>query len=101
MCHWEEHTLLSQIILLIITIIISNINIMQFDGGYCHVPGITGPPNSYTARGPATLTDILFTQPAVYKRHSRCIPKKSDAKKLGQLLQVPMKTRLFSAGVNL
>ena len=29
------------------------------------VPGMTGPPNSFTARGPVTLTAILFTQPAV------------------------------------
>ena len=29
------------------------------------LPGMTGPPNSFTARGPVTLTAILFTQPAV------------------------------------
>ena len=29
------------------------------------LPGLTGPPNSFTARGPVTLTAILFTQPAV------------------------------------
>ena len=29
------------------------------------VLGMTGPPNSFTARGPVTLTAILFTQPAV------------------------------------
>ena len=29
------------------------------------LPGISGPPNSFTARGPVTLTAILFTQPAV------------------------------------
>ena len=29
------------------------------------LPGMTGPPNSFTARGPVTLTVILFTQPAV------------------------------------
>ena len=46
-----------------------------------HLPGMTGPPNSFTARGPVTLTAILFTQPAVYKRHSRCLPKNSDVKK--------------------
>ena len=40
-----------------------------------HIPGMTGPPNSFTARGPVTLTAILFTQPAVYKRHLRCLPK--------------------------
>ena len=27
--------------------------------------GMTGPPNSFTARGPVTLTTILFPQPAV------------------------------------
>ena len=26
------------------------------------LPGMTGPPNSFTARGPVTLTAILFTQ---------------------------------------
>ena len=30
-----------------------------------NIPGMTGPPNSFTARGPVTLTAILFTQPAV------------------------------------
>ena len=30
-----------------------------------HVPGVTEPPNSFTARGPVTLTAILFPQPAV------------------------------------
>ena len=29
------------------------------------VPGMTGPPNSFTARGPVTLTAILFPRPAV------------------------------------
>ena len=29
------------------------------------VPSMTGPPNPLTARGPVTLTAILFTQPAV------------------------------------
>ena len=29
------------------------------------LPGMTGPPNSFTAQGPVTLTAILFTQPAV------------------------------------
>ena len=29
------------------------------------IPGMTGPPNSFTARGPVTLTAILFPQPAV------------------------------------
>ena len=29
------------------------------------LPGMTGPPNSFTARGPVTLTAILFPQPAV------------------------------------
>ena len=29
------------------------------------IPGMTGPPNSFTARGPVTLTAILFTQKAV------------------------------------
>ena len=29
------------------------------------IPGMTGPPNSFTARVPVTLTAILFTQPAV------------------------------------
>ena len=29
------------------------------------VPGMTGPPSSFTARGPVTLTAILFPQPAV------------------------------------
>ena len=32
---------------------------------YRSIPGMTGPPNSFTARGPVTLTAILFTQPAV------------------------------------
>ena len=32
---------------------------------YCSIPGMTGPPNSFTARGPVTLTTILFPQPAV------------------------------------
>ena len=32
---------------------------------YKYLPGMTGPPNSFTARGPVTLTSILFTQPAV------------------------------------
>ena len=31
----------------------------------CMVPGMTGPPNSFTARGPVTLTAILFPQPVV------------------------------------
>ena len=30
-----------------------------------HLPHMTGPPNSFTARGPVTLTAILFTQPAM------------------------------------
>ena len=30
-----------------------------------NVPGMTGPPNSFTARGPVTPTAILFTQLAV------------------------------------
>ena len=30
-----------------------------------NVPGVTGPPNSFTARGPVTLTAILFPHPAV------------------------------------
>ena len=29
------------------------------------LPGMTGPHNSFTARGPITLTAILFPQPAV------------------------------------
>ena len=29
------------------------------------LPGMTGSPNSFTARGPVTLTAILFPQPAV------------------------------------
>ena len=62
---------------------------------------MTGPPNSFTARGPVTLTAILFTQPAVYKRHLRCLPKNSDAKKLRRIFQVPVKARSFSTGVNL
>ena len=37
-------------------------NIIAHDLG---VPGMTGPPNSFTARGPVTLTAILFTQTAV------------------------------------
>ena len=32
---------------------------------YFMLPGMTGPPNSFTARGPVTLTTILFPQPAV------------------------------------
>ena len=64
------------------------------------VPGMTGPPNSFTARGPVTLTAILFPQPAVSKRHSRRLTKNSDAMKLTQIFQVPTKTRPFSAGVN-
>ena len=60
------------------------------------LPGISGPPNLSTARGPVTLTAILFTQPAVLKRHSRCLLKNLDAKKLRRIFQVP-----FSAGVNL
>ena len=36
---------------------------LHFNRG--NVPGMTGPPNSFTARGPVTLTYILFTQPAV------------------------------------
>ena len=38
----------------------------QLEVGYGAIlPGMTGPPNSFTARGPVTLTAILFTQPAV------------------------------------
>ena len=29
------------------------------------LPGMTGPPNSFTARSPVTLIAILFPQPAV------------------------------------
>ena len=68
---------------------------------YRILPGMTEPPNSFTARGPVTLTAILLTQPTVYKQHSRCLPKNSVAKKLRQIFQVPMKTRPFSADVNL
>ena len=32
---------------------------------YYLLPDMTGPPNSFTARGPVTLNTILFTQPAV------------------------------------
>ena len=41
------------------------------EGGHFHscqavsLPGMTGPPNSFTARGPVTLTSILSPQPAV------------------------------------
>ena len=35
------------------------------DRGSETLPGMTGPPNSFTARGPVTLTAILFPQPAV------------------------------------
>ena len=38
----------------------------KFGGeGHYILPGMTGPPNSFTARGPVTLTAILFTHPAV------------------------------------
>ena len=29
------------------------------------LPGMTGPPNLFIARGPVTLTAILFPQPAL------------------------------------
>ena len=32
---------------------------------WLNLPGMTGLPNSFTARGPVTLIAILFTQPAV------------------------------------
>ena len=57
---------------------------------------MTGPPNSFTARGPVTLTTILC------KKDTRAAyQKNSDAKKLRRIFQVPMEIRPFSAGVNL
>ena len=65
---------------------------------YEPLPGMTGPPISFTARSSVTLTAILFQQPAVYKRYSRRLPKNSDAMKLRRILQVPMKTKPFFIG---
>ena len=45
-----------------------------------------------------TMTAILFPQLAVDIRHSRRLPKKSEAMKLKRIFQVPiMKTWPFSA----
>ena len=52
--------------------------------------GMTGPPNF--AVSPSTLTAILYW---------RRLPVYSDAMKLKRIFQGPMKTRPFSAGVNL
>ena len=45
---------------------------LRLKPGY-RLPGITGPPNSFTARGPVTLTSILFTQPAAFKNGGQCV----------------------------
>ena len=34
---------------------------------WLHVSGMTGPANSFTARGPVTLTAILFPQPGCHE----------------------------------
>ena len=61
---------------------------------------MTGPPNSFTARGPSH-TDHHFVYTASCVKTTLALPNKnSDAKKLRRIFQVPMKTRPFSAGVN-
>ena len=40
-------------------------SVISFISPSSEVPGMTAPPNSFTARGPVTLTAILFPQPAV------------------------------------
>ena len=42
---------------------VTHATFVQFPHSY--LPGMTGPPNSFAARGPVTLTTILFPQPAV------------------------------------